>query len=53
MEPLYKPEGVEERWQRTWEDEGLYRAHADDPRPTFVDAGTAARADACPHPDRC
>jgi valyl-tRNA synthetase len=38
MEPLYKPEGVEERWQRTWEDEGLYRAHADDPRPTFVDA---------------
>jgi valyl-tRNA synthetase len=37
MEPLYKPEGVEERWQRTWEDEGLYRAHADDPRPTFVD----------------
>jgi len=38
MEPLYKPEGVEERWQRTWEDEGLYRAYADDPRPTFVDA---------------
>ena len=38
MEPLYKPEGVEERWQRTWEEEGLYRAHADDPRPTFVDA---------------
>jgi len=28
MEPLYKPEGVEERWQRTWEDEGLYRAAA-------------------------
>jgi valyl-tRNA synthetase len=28
MEPLYKPEGVEERWQRTWEDEGLYRAGA-------------------------
>src|SRR5687768_8229545 len=26
MEPLYKPEGVEERWQRTWEEEGLYRA---------------------------
>ena len=38
MEPLYKPEGVEERWQRTWEDEGLYRAHAGDPRPIFVDA---------------
>ena len=38
MEPLYKPEGVEVRWQRTWEDEGLYRAYADDPRPTFVDA---------------
>ncbi len=28
MEPLYKPEGVEERWQRTWEAEGLYRAGA-------------------------
>src|SRR5687768_2891045 len=26
MEPLYKPQGVEERWQRTWEEEGLYRA---------------------------
>jgi valyl-tRNA synthetase len=38
MEPLYSPEGVEERWQRTWEDEGLYAAHADDDRPTYVDA---------------
>ena len=28
MEPLYKPEGVEERWQRIWEEEGLYRAGA-------------------------
>jgi valyl-tRNA synthetase len=28
MEPLYKPHGVEERWQRTWEEEGLYRAGA-------------------------
>ncbi|HEY4620999.1 MAG TPA: class I tRNA ligase family protein, partial [Gaiellaceae bacterium] len=28
MDPLYKPEGVEERWQRTWEDEGLYAAGA-------------------------
>ncbi|HWJ43800.1 MAG TPA: class I tRNA ligase family protein, partial [Gaiellaceae bacterium] len=28
MEPLYKPEGVEERWQQTWEEEGLYRAGA-------------------------
>ena len=26
MEPLYKPQGVEERWQRTWEEEGLYNA---------------------------
>ncbi len=38
MERLYQPQGVEERWQRVWEAEGLYRAHADDPRPTFVDA---------------
>ena len=36
METRYNPQGVEERWQRTWEEEGLYRAHADDPRPTFV-----------------
>jgi valyl-tRNA synthetase len=28
MDTLYRPEGVEERWQRTWEDEGLYRAGA-------------------------
>ena len=28
MEPLYRPEGVESRWQRTWEEEGLYRAGA-------------------------
>ncbi len=38
MEPLYKPQGVEERWQRTWEDEGLYNADPDPARPTFVDA---------------
>jgi valyl-tRNA synthetase len=28
MEPLYRPEGVEERWQRAWEEEGLYGAGA-------------------------
>ncbi len=26
MEPRYEPQGVEERWQRTWEEEGLYNA---------------------------
>jgi valyl-tRNA synthetase len=36
MESRYSPEGVEERWQATWEQEGLYAAEADDPRPTFV-----------------
>ncbi len=36
MDPLYQPQGVEERWQRTWEEEGLYNADADDPRETFV-----------------
>jgi valyl-tRNA synthetase len=36
MEPLYKPEGVEERWQETWEAEGLYEAHAGRGGPTFV-----------------
>ena len=36
MDPLYKPEGVEERWQETWEAEGLYEAHAERGGPTFV-----------------
>ena len=36
MEPLYQPQGVEERWQRIWEEERLYHAEADDPRPTYV-----------------
>jgi valyl-tRNA synthetase len=31
MEPLYKPQGVEERWQRTWEEEGHYNAEPDAP----------------------
>ena len=28
MEPTYSPAGLEERWQRAWEEEGLYRAGA-------------------------
>jgi valyl-tRNA synthetase len=28
MEPLYRPEGAERRWQETWEAEGLYAAGA-------------------------
>jgi valyl-tRNA synthetase len=36
MEPRYEPEGVEERWQRTWEQEGLYAADPDPGRETFV-----------------
>ena len=28
MEPRYEPHAVEGRWQRTWEEEGLYRAGA-------------------------
>ena len=36
MEPLYKPEGVEERWQRAWEDEGLYAADPDSSRESFA-----------------
>ena len=35
---MYDPSGVEPRWQETWEQEGLYAADADDPRPPFVDA---------------
>src|SRR2546428_1504928 len=36
MEPLYRPEGVEERWQRTWEKEGLYDADPDPSRESFA-----------------
>src|SRR3954453_11836233 len=36
LEPLYKPQGVEERWQQTWEHEPLYHADPDDPGPTYV-----------------
>ena len=36
MESLYQPNEVEERWQRTWEEEGLYGAAPDDARERFV-----------------
>src|ERR671928_698072 len=36
MEPLYRPQGVEERWQRTWEEEGYYAAEPDPSREAFV-----------------
>jgi valyl-tRNA synthetase len=36
MDSLYKAEGVEERWQRTWEDEGHYNADPDPSRESFV-----------------
>jgi valyl-tRNA synthetase len=36
MDTLYRPAGVEERWQRTWEEEGLYNAEPDPDRESFV-----------------
>jgi valyl-tRNA synthetase len=36
MDPLYRPQGVEERWQQTWEEEGLYGADPEAPGDTFV-----------------
>jgi valyl-tRNA synthetase len=36
MESLYKPQGVEEHWQRTWEEEGHYNADPDPARESFV-----------------
>jgi valyl-tRNA synthetase len=36
MDSLYKPQGVEARWQRTWEEEGLYNADPDPDRESFV-----------------
>src|SRR5579884_1521589 len=38
MPPRYDPHGVEERWQRTWEEEGLYGADPDPSRTPYVDA---------------
>src|SRR5262245_14598291 len=36
MDSLYKPDGVEERWQRTWEEEGHYNADPDPTRESFA-----------------
>src|SRR5436190_17968409 len=36
VEPLYSPHGVEERWQKAWEAEGLYGAEPGTGRETFV-----------------
>jgi valyl-tRNA synthetase len=36
MDPLYKPQGVEQRWQQTWEEEGLYGADPEAPGEAFV-----------------
>jgi valyl-tRNA synthetase len=36
MEPRYDPTGVEERWQRTWEEEGHYNADPDSSRESFA-----------------
>jgi len=38
MESLYKPDGVEQFWQETWEAEGLYAADVDPSRTPYVDA---------------
>jgi len=36
MDTRYNPEGVEERWQKTWEEEGLYNADPDPTRTPFA-----------------
>jgi valyl-tRNA synthetase len=36
MDPLYRPQGVEQRWQQIWEEEGLYAADPDDERESFA-----------------
>ncbi len=38
LPPRYDPHGVEERWQETWEAEGLYNADPDPARTPYVDA---------------
>ncbi len=36
MEPLYTPHGVEERWQRAWEEEGHFHADPEAPGEAYV-----------------
>ena len=36
MEPLYKPHGVEERWERAWEEEGHFHADPLSDEPSYV-----------------
>jgi valyl-tRNA synthetase len=36
MDTLYKPQGVESRWQQIWEEEGLYAADPDSARESWV-----------------
>ena len=36
MDSLYNPEPVEELWQRVWAEEGLFAAHPDPDRPSYV-----------------
>src|SRR5436309_4036819 len=36
MDTRYNPKGVEERWQETWEQEGLYNADPDPSRESFA-----------------
>jgi valyl-tRNA synthetase len=36
MEQRYEPQQIEERWQRAWEEEGLYNAEPGSGRETFV-----------------
>jgi valyl-tRNA synthetase len=36
MDTRYNPEGVEERWQKAWEEEGLYNADPDPARTPFA-----------------
>jgi valyl-tRNA synthetase len=36
MDTRYNPKGVEERWQQTWEEEGLYNADPDPTREPFA-----------------
>jgi valyl-tRNA synthetase len=36
METLYKPHGVEERWERTWEEEGHFHADPASDKPSYA-----------------
>ena len=46
MEESYKPSVVESRWQKTWQDKGVFRVTEDPGKPQVLRAGNVSRTPA-------